>query len=81
MREAMIQGRDPNADPPAIKTAAAYAASIGAVPCPLLVTKGATAAPPKPTHQSSSSSCRSANPPSATEAVAERASAAKGGTR
>jgi len=42
-REAMVQGRVPSADPAAINTAAAYAVSIGAVPCPLLVTKGATA--------------------------------------
>ena len=79
-RPAMNQGRDPSPDPAATRTPVAYAASIGAVPCPVLVTNGARQAPPKPTHQSGSSASMSANAPSATEAAAEQPSASGAGT-
>src|SRR5438132_1630425 len=54
---------------------------MGAVPWPVLVTKGATVAPPNPTHQSGSSASTSAKAPSAMEAAAENASASGAGTR
>src|SRR5438132_1357594 len=81
IRPAMNQGREPRPEPAATRTAAAYAASIGAVPWPVLVTNGATAAPPNPTHQSGSSASVRANAPSATDAKAEKASASGAGTR
>src|SRR5882672_8000452 len=80
MPPAMDQERLARPVPPATSTAAPYAASIGAVPSPVLVTNGATQAPPKPTHQSGSSASTSANAPSATEAAADPASASGAGT-
>src|SRR5439155_4787162 len=80
IQPAMDQSREPSPDPAAAGTTAAQAASIGAVPWPVLVTKGATVAPPNPTHQSSSSASTSAKAPSATEAAAEKARASGAGT-
>src|SRR5207237_10511356 len=79
MRPATNHRRDANPDPPATRTALAYAASMGAVPWPALVTNGATHAPPKPTHQSGSSASSSANAPSATDDKAEKARASGAG--
>src|SRR5258705_2279375 len=80
MPPAMDQERLARPVPPATNTAAPYAANIGAVPCPVLVTNGAMQAPPKPTHQSGSSASMSAKAPSATEAAAEQPSASGAGT-